>query len=98
MKELKRKDYRITIRFNKEQMERVKSRAMRLNNTVAEYCRAQCLNEPPKDKSQETREFMRIAGREANNINRITKEMHTHGLTGDLLAQLETIAKRIMQI
>lgn len=92
------KTFRVTIRFTKEQMERVKKRAATLNISTAEYCRSLCLNEPPPDKSAETREFMRIVCKEANNINRITREMHTCGLTGELLSQLETITKKIFQL
>lgn len=92
------KAFRITIRFSREQMERVKSQAARRNLSKAEYCRSLCLNEQPKDKSAELLELLRIACKEANNINRITMEMHRQGLSGELLSELETITLRILQI
>lgn len=92
------KDFRITIRFNKEQMERVKNRAATLNISLAEYCRALCINEPPLDKSAETREFMRAVSKTANNINQIAREMHRCGMTSDLFSQLETIIQKTLKL
>lgn len=92
------KTSRVTIRFTKEQMGTITGRALRRNIGIAEYCRAKCLDETPTDKSEEMREFRRAASREANNINRITREMHAHGLTGDLLTQLEMIVKKIEKV
>lgn len=92
------KNFRVTIRFTKEQMERVENRAATLNISIAEYCRSLCLNEPPPDKSAETREFMRAVSKTANNINQIAREMHRCGMTGELLSQLETITKKLSQL
>lgn len=92
------KTSRVTIRFTKEQMDTITGRAAKRNIGIAEYCRAKCLDETPTDKSDGMREFMRVACREANNINRITREMHAHGLTSDLLTQLKAIVKKIERV
>jgi len=92
------KCFRVTIRFTKGQMDTITDRAARRNIGLAGYCRAKCMDETPADKSEETRAFMRAASREANNINRITREMHARGLTTDLLTQLEAIAKKIENV
>lgn len=82
---------RITIRFSEQEKSRILARAAKLGNSAAEYCRCLILGLEPRDKSPEERQFQRVISGVANNLRQIAKEMHTHGLNGQLLSRLEKI-------